>query len=89
MGRMTKRDLGGNPILNCDVCDEYCGLLPCRNQLIKLLAAYEEAEEQERLMKERKKQRINGTSVNTVCIRNRVEDDKDNGEQSGEFELPF
>lgn len=36
-----------------------------------------------------KKQRINGTSVNTVCIRNRVEDDKDNGEQSGEFELPF
>lgn len=36
-----------------------------------------------------KKQRINGTSVNTVCIRNRVEDDKDNGEQSGEFDLPF
>jgi hypothetical protein len=36
-----------------------------------------------------KKQRINGTSVNTVCIRNRVEDEKDNGEQSGEFELPF
>lgn len=46
MNRLTKRDAGGNPTMNCDVCDEkgrgHCGLLPCRNQLIKHLAAYED-----------------------------------------------
>lgn len=38
-----------------------------------------------------KKQRINGTSVNTVCIRNRVEEGGgENGTQDNDsFELPF
>lgn len=46
MERLTRRDRGGDAMLNCDNCDEkgrgHCGILPCRNQLIKALAAYED-----------------------------------------------
>lgn len=54
MERATKRDKGGNPLVNCDFCKtengpDYCGLLKCRNRLISKLAAYEDAEEQRRL----------------------------------------
>lgn len=53
--RLTKRDRGGNAAMDCDNCEikyreSCCSLYLCRNALIKKLAAYEDAEEQGRLV---------------------------------------
>ena len=46
MKQLTKRDRGGNALLNCEDCDEkgrgHCGTIPCRNQLVQRLADFEE-----------------------------------------------
>lgn len=49
--RLTKRDAGGNTVMNCDNCEiklreSCCSKQLCRNTLINKLAAYEDAEEQ-------------------------------------------
>ena len=49
--RLTKRDGGGNAVMDCDNCEikyreSCCSLYYCRNALIAKLAAYEDAEEQ-------------------------------------------
>lgn len=56
MERLTKRDSGGNAVVDCDVCElgesrlANCGVLKCRNRLKDRLAYYEDAEEQGRLI---------------------------------------
>lgn len=53
--RLTKRDAGGNTGMDCGNCEiklreSCCSLYLCRNALINKLAAYEDAEEQGRLV---------------------------------------
>ena len=53
--RLTKRDSGGNAVVDCIHCEiKYqegcCSKQLCRNVLIDKLAAYEDAEEQGRLV---------------------------------------
>lgn len=54
--RLTKRDSGGNAVVDCDVCElgesrlANCGVIKCRNRLKDRLAYYEDAEEQGRLV---------------------------------------
>lgn len=56
MERLTKRDSGGNAVVDCDVCElgesrlANCSVLKCRNRLKDRLAYYEDAEEQGRLV---------------------------------------
>ena len=56
MERLTKRDGGGNAVVDCDVCElgesrlANCGVIKCRNRLKDRLAYYEDAEEQGRLI---------------------------------------
>lgn len=51
MERLTKRDKGGNAVMDCDNCDikfreSCCSKKLCYDQLVNRLADYEDAEEQ-------------------------------------------
>ena len=55
MERLTKRDKGGNAFIDCDNCEikyreSCCSTKLCTNNIIRRLAAYEDAEEQGRLV---------------------------------------